>query len=380
MMFKNKGDASHNIPKSLTYIGGRYNAATYKDVTYYYIETHMSNYKAAIDLLYQITCRLNFNEDDLRTERKVVIEELGQTLDSFDHKFFSLANGSLLHEDNVYMNSVIGTKKTLGNLTLGNLKAYAKERYNNHVIMLNCDESIKDAAFKYVKHVFGHQETISINEERYMDLGKRFDPKIIFLNKNFKQYISRITFRTYPVSHIKENITLKFIHYCLTASGLHSILNHTIREKRGLVYSMQSYIELFRYLGLYCIQFSSNSKRTDYILNLVFNVLHNLKTKGLSENIIEFYRTSYLNTIKMRLADEEYRTNSHGLMSFYGADVADADILKYVRAITNQDIVDVASYVFDFTMMGVISVGNYSSVNVMSKNVEDIINTYMKAL
>jgi predicted Zn-dependent peptidase len=376
MLFKNKGKVSSNLSKSLTYIGGTHNAVTYKDVTYYYILTHMSNYKEVVDMLYQITRKLSFTDDDLVVEKQVVLQEMGQTLDSFDYSYSNMMQSCILDMENVYTKSVIGNRKSVSHMSAHDLKEHARNHYKDCSIIINCDESILGGVKRYVSHVFGPSKQISFYDEKLSAQSQKFDPKIIVVNKPFKQYSTCLIFKAFPAKYKKENIVLKFLQYCLTSSGLHSILNHNIRVKRGLVYTMHSYSEVFRYIGLYYISFSSNSSQTDYIINLIMNVLYKLKSDGMSKNVMKYYKNSYLNTMKMRMTNDMFRTEYFGLASFYGVDLTDDEFFKIIKNINNDDIMEVSKKAFNFTDMGVLTAGAYNSVNSMSKRIEDVQQTY----
>lgn len=376
MLFKNKGDVSANLSRSLTSIGARYNAATYKDVTYYFIKTYSDKAKESINLIGQIIKKHNFNDQELNTERKVIIEEYNQTHDGFEYKFYTLANKTLMHDDNIYLSSVIGDIKVLKNIKANELKRYYKDRYNDIMIFVNCDEKIKGSVKRELRNVFGANKKYDFADEEMLAKANLIEPKLIFINKVFKQYITRFTFLTFPASHVREHTILRFIQYCLTGSGLYSLLNHDLREIRGLVYTIHSYSETFRYAGYYYIQLGSSSNKTDYIISLIINLLSKLKNQGLPEKVLKFYKNSYLSSLKVRYLDQDYRTENHALSMFYDCYMDEKDIYKLIKGLTNNDVQEISRKAFDYSKMGLLSVGGYNNVDMMSKRVEDIISTY----
>lgn len=378
MLFKNKGETYSSITKGLTEIGAHYNAATYKDVTYYYIKTHRDNYREAIRIMGQIINGLRFSEEDLRTERKVVIEEYNQTRDGYDGRFFDLANRSILHEDNVYGKSVIGNIHVLRNITAADLKDYARKRYKDVMVLVNVDVGVKGKAKRELARVFGAQRSFDVHDNAMLASANLIEPRLVFISRGFSQVTTRLSFLTFPASQIKDHIVLKFVQYCLTGAGIYSILNHELRELRGLVYTIHSYSEVFRYAGFYYIQLGSSSKKTDYIISMIIHTLSLLKRKGLPKKVLRYYRNSYLSTIRTRMLDEEYRTEYHGLSLFYDVKVAQEDVIKTIKGANNDTIMDVCNRAFDLGRMGVLSVGDYSSVDRMSDRVGDIIDTYAR--
>lgn len=376
MLFKNKGEDSYNLSKSLTSIGAKYNAATYKDCTYYYISTHYNNYKKAIGLMKQIIKNVNFTDNDLKTERKVIIEEYNQSNDNFFRMFLTLANKSIMTDDNVYAKSVIGDIKVLKGIPANDLKKYYKSRYQEYVVVVNTDERIKSKVNKELRYMFGKDEEYDFSDTKLLAEANKIEPKLIFINKNLNQYNTRISFATFPASEVRDHVILNFIQYCLTGSGLFSLLNHDLREIRGLVYTIHSYSEVFRYVGFYYIQIGSSSDKTDYIISLVINIISKMKKKGLSSSVLDFYKNSYLSSMKHKLLDQEFRSEYHGTAFFYGSYIEDKELIKIINDITNDDIIATSVKAFDYDKLGVISLGTYANVDRMSQGVYDIIESY----
>jgi hypothetical protein len=120
----------------------------------------------------------------------------------------------------------------------------------------------------------------------------------------------------------------------------------------------------------------SSSNKTDYIISLIINLLSKLKNQGLPDKVLKFYKNSYLSSLKVRYLDEEYRTENLALSSFYDSFIEEKQLYKIIKGLTNDEIKDVSKKAFDYTKMGLLSIGEYNNVDMISKRVEDIIDTY----
>lgn len=384
MLFKNKGAAS-NISKMLSSIGGQYNATTSKDVTCFYVETHMRHYKMAIDLIHQISRNISFGKQEFSIEKKVVLEELAQTVGSFQNIIWDMTNKTIFDKKNVYNNSIIGTRKTVGSLSYNEVKEYAKSRYTQCTVMMNCDARIKNKALKYMCERFGIDRyagtnLIEIHEPHVHFASLLVEPKLIFVYEHSQQFVTCMTFATMYHGGRTDNIILKFVQFILTSSGLNSLLNEKIRVQRGLVYTVSSILDTCRYNGTFYIQFSSNSSKTDYIINLILEVLYQLKSKGLTPSQFDFFKKAFIDWMFVSLSDESARTDMIGTYAFYGLNMTDKDIHKFINKMTNDDIKRVAKEALDFKRMGIVSIGKYADVDAMAKNVENILETYEETL
>lgn len=381
MQFKNTGDETSNISRELTFMGGKYNAATSKDVTFYYIKTDMAHALQAIRLLHQIVGRCNFTQRDLDTERKVVMEEYNQTADNVAFSMESLTFGTLMQEDNPYIQSVIGTKKVLQKVSAQRLKAYYRERYSpdKMTVMVNCPRAGLPKVRRTLARAFGKDAPAS--REPVADLQKNAaitEPKVIVLGQPTKQNILRMVFSGYDAVEVKKNMIMEFISYVLTGSGLYSVLNHSVREKRGLVYTVQSFVEPYQYCGMFTIQIASSHKDMAYVLSLAMSSLFQLAKHGLSPTAFKQFKASFISTLKMKFANEEFRTEWHGVNHFYGDMTRQETYMRYMTALTRAQFQAACAEIFDFERMGILCVGDFSNPNKTSLALMDILQSYRK--
>lgn len=208
-------------------------------------------------------------------------------------------------------------------------------------------------------------------------LSSKIEPKIIILDKAFKQYVTRITFQTFPGTDVKDVVMLQFLQYCLTGSGLFSLLNRELRVIRGLIYTVYSFAEFFRYTGTYFIQFGSSVRKTDYVVSLIFSIIAKLKSRGMPRDMLNYYKKSYLNAQRLKFTDQDIRTEFYGIAAFYGSQITEEKVFNIIKRINNKDIIEISKKVFDFARMGVISVGSYSNVDNMNNKIQSIVRSYV---
>lgn len=378
MLFKNSSKQTNNLSKALTYIGGKYNAVTYKDVTYYFIKTPVENYKDALDMIHQIVAKANFTAQDLQVERKVVIEEFNQTVDNFNYKLEMLAQRSIYNEENPYGKSVIGSKKVLQNVTDKALKEYYHKRYQNFTVLINCPQKLQKKCEEHLTKLFGPNTPLSLHDSSMENIHGMIEPKVLVINRYLQQYMTRVMFPSPVASDVEGNMIMEFVSYVLTGSGLYSLLNHDVREVRGLVYTVQSYVEAFRYTGMFTIQFSSSNKETEYILSLVYATLYKLVQHGLSPKLFKYYQSSFLNSRKIKFANDDYRTEWNGTAHFYGCMTSEKQYLDMIKKMTPKQVQEKCKEIFDFDKQSIISVGSYPEPNKTSLHIVDMIASYNK--
>lgn len=373
MLFRNKGLG--NLSKLLTSFGARYNAATSKDVTYYHIKSHTSYYKDTIEMMGQLVLRNNFTKKDLEVERKIVVEE-------YNRRGVSKLNSEIIDTDimmdkeNIYHASVIGTFKTLKSIKLDDLKKYYQERYKEYMVLVNCEKSIEGAVRTELERVFGAPAQYSWEDAGFRDSALLLQPKIFVLHSIIPQNIMSISFPAFFGQQGRKQIILDFIEYCLTSSGLYSILHQDLRVNRGLIYTIQSYSDYYKYIGFFNIQLGTSFNKPEYIMSLILSVLAKMKSRGLPNKILNFYKKSFYSVYKFRYMNEDFKTLQAGLALYYNSYIDEKQSMNIIKKITNQDIIEVSREVFNFDVMGVFSMGRYNGVEKTNTDMQDIIRTY----
>jgi len=380
MLFKHtKKYNEEELLKEITSLGGNYNATTDKDVTMYFIMTNGDSYKKAIDILHSMVCEPVFTQSELDMERKVVLEEISKHSDYDD--IYKLTSETILEKGNKYLLPVGGNETTLNNITLGDIKKYYKKYYKNFSVFVNSDKKYINKVKKYVFKVFGSNKII--DNDNHPDLkctSTKLTNMLTLFQKNSKQYSTVISLPSFPKNMVKENIILEFIKYCLISSGLYSIILYQLRAKRGLVYSLYSVNETYRFIGLFKIYINTLDHKTDYILSIIFNIISKMKKKGFSNSILQKYKKSYLNEQKYAFTNDYYNTIFTGEAIFYNSFISKEDYFEFINNISNDDIIKIANQIFDFSKMGILTYGKYANISNMENQIVDITETYKNLL
>lgn len=365
-----------DILKEFTRIGGYYNASTDKDQTMFYVKTLTENYKVATDLLYDIVVKPVFSEEDINDERKVVLEELAQSLDDFSDALYDESTSTFIPTRNIYYPSVIGKKTHLQTMKIDDIVSYYKRHYNRYMVVVNCDKRDFKEVSAYIDGKFGNVN-VNFDEPRLMRVSQLYQKPEkmlrIELNDTF-QYNTAILFPSFRHSEVHKHLLLNFVKFCLTDAGLYSILSYEIREKRGLVYSIRMSNERMRYIGILRVTFATSNKDIVTILEMILSILYDLKTQGLSRAKLSYFKESYKNHMMYKFTNEEYRASWYGDNLFYGSTQTEKELIDGINKIKNEDVKNICQEVFTFKKMGVYTNGNYDDEQILSQGLRDKID------
>lgn len=372
VLFSNKG----SLIKNLSSIGSDYNAMTTSDMTMFYINTIPENYTHAIECIYKLTQYITLSSLDIIKERKVILEE--KNLRDGRSYAFNLVMKSILDKKNPYNKSLIGTPKSLKSIDITSLRKYYKTMYTQGILVINTDIKISKKAEIYIKNKFDIDNSLYFFNEELKHKSSLFKPKIILGYSPSQQFNTKLVFAGFPGYMLKENIIVEFISYILTSSSLYSLFEKELRQKRQMVYSISSYNIVSKYCSMFVVSFSSMYYDNLLIISILLNLLDKLKTNGLSDSKFKFFKSSYLNNIKEQLVStpDSQTTMYINTLYYNNKGLTSAMLLKYIKKITNKDIIQTSKALFDFNKLGVLSTGRYSQIDHAAKSIKDIIKSY----
>lgn len=129
MLFKGTTTRSKGfVERDVEGVGGRVNAGTALDFTYYYAVLPASQAVATIEMLADISVNSSLDEAELELEKKVVIEEMRFREDT-PRRYLALQLYGLVFGSHPYGRSVLGTPEIIGKLTRETLLAFYRRHY-----------------------------------------------------------------------------------------------------------------------------------------------------------------------------------------------------------------------------------------------------------
>lgn len=375
MLFKrSKNMTNEDILKESTKIGGGFNAATDKDVTYYYFKTTSEQSEKAIKIFAEILTSPEFTASDLNNERNVVLEEMNKGLDNDDRIIWHLSTLSMLGMDHPYSKKVIGTEKTLLGLTVKNLYDYFHEHYNKYTIVVNCEKKIQPRIRDLISRRFKNHLQAKSEDVECDGVPKEIQRKVIVFNKPLNQTNIILSFPLFKTAlDLRTVMILEFISFVLSGAGLYSLLTYQLREKRGLIYNVSTYNENLKHLSTFRISLSTTSKDIKLILNIIFKILKHLKEGQMQQ--LQFFKESFRTAFKLNMTSEDYRTLVVGTQLFNTNEAELGSFEECINKINMDDISRVSKMMFDATNVGVVCLGDLPQAQALSddllKHIED---------
>lgn len=339
MLFKGtQTRTARQIAEEIEGRGGSLNAFTDKEMTCYYCRVLASETEHGIDVLTDMMLHSLIDPEELKREESVVLEEIRRSEDEpGDHVHDLHLEARWGHHP--LGRPVIGTKESVSGFKREDLKTYIDRRYVGSNVLLavagNVDpESIKRSAEVHL----GKIPAANGDEEVPRPEGKSGRNMV---KKDVEQVHFCIGTDGCSV-YDKDLYTLIVLDGALGGS-MSSRLFQEIREKRGLAYSVGSYMLTYSAGGVYTVYGGTSMDNWAQVQELVHAEFKNVMKDGLKTDEIERTKRNLAGNLVLSLEGMSSRMMrmSRNEMN-HGREVPIEETLEKIDAVTNDKIIEIA--------------------------------------
>ena len=355
MQFKGtKKRNAFEVSDAFDRLGAQVNAFTGKDLTCYYSKCTADHTAECFEILSDLFLNSTYPEDEMEREKGVVCEEISMNEDTPEDLCLDLLAGAFYGKEN-YGRNILGTAKNVKGFTVADIKRYKNARY--------CPENIVISFAGAIDGV-----TAQALVESYLgglDKGafEKRTPKLISVKqslvkqKPIEQMHIGIGYPALPRAHELEDYA-GVINGVLGGS-MSSRLFQEVREKRGLAYSVYSYISSFAECGCQIIYAGVNPAEKQSAYEAICEVVRDIKRNGVTKD--EFLRSR--EQIKSGMFFSNESTNAqmllYGKYLLYFDKIFDFEArLEKINAMSFDGVQSALALALDETQKAVALVGN----------------------
>lgn len=278
MLFKGTSKrTAREIAETFDCIGGNLNAFTSKEYTCYYAKVLDQHLGIAFDVLSDMFFNSTFDSAELEKEKKVVLEELKMYDDAPDDVVHDLISKAT-HHDHSLGYTILGREEVLQSLTADDLREYIKKHYTPQNTVIAVAGNInEEELIRLTENYFGAFEVVSTPSE-LLDQSITYDQ--IFKVKETEQAHFCLGLKGIPINDpaIYPLILLNNV----LGGSMSSRLFQTIREERGLAYSVFSYHSSFIETGTFHVYGGTTPNQLEEVYSLTMDILQSLADKGIT--------------------------------------------------------------------------------------------------
>ena len=332
---------SLHIINRMEAVGGELNAYTTKETTVVYSIFPTGNYGRAAELIADLVSDSQFPDSELDKEREVVAEEISSYLDMPSEAVFDdfedllFAGSSLGH-------NILGTEQALGRMNSRACRNWLAENYTaERMTAFYAGPLPLDRALKTAERYFGSHRK-AIETERIKEMIPAVEPFSITREIDNHQAHTVMGCRL-PSMYSDDRYAIALLNNIIGGPGMNSQLNVALRERRGLVYSVDSSASLLTDTGIFAVYFGCDPADNQRCIRLVNQTLGQLADGGLTERQLQRAKRQYLGQLAVAAEQTENAVIGYARAALYrGEIIPEETIRQRILDLTVEDILRVA--------------------------------------
>jgi predicted Zn-dependent peptidase len=330
MFFKGtKKRTSRQIAVDIDSLGGELNAFTSKEGTTFYIKVLDEHLEKGVELLSDVFLHPTFPEDELKREKGVVIEEIKMVEDTPDEYIHDIFSRSVWGRSALGQ-SVLGRKQTV--------KAFERKDLFNHIKKYyGTADTIVACAGKFEED----RLTKILNKSLYrLRQGKKavsgplpdFKARTIIHSKDLSE--AHICLGVCGIKQASKDRYCLLLLNTIFGGGLSSRLFQEIREKRGLAYSVYSFLSSYSDTGLWGVYAGTSKRRVNDVIEQAIKELNGLH-KTITEEELQRAKDQLKGNLILGLESTSRRMQNIAVQQIYfGKLLSPQEIMEAIDSVT----------------------------------------------
>lgn len=331
-------------------LGGELNAYTTKEEIVLHATILKEDLSKASSLLMEIATEATFPDNEVNTERGVVIDEIKSYKDSPSEDVYDRFEEKLFRGHSLSM-PILGTPQSVRATSAEELRRFYKEKFVPgsmvFTIVADIDEKRMEAdLLRTFDKFFSGSGMVS---------GEMTRPESITLDNVFDEVINK---RNHEANAViggyapslyeeRERIATSLMSNILGGPAMNSILNNILREKHGWVYGVESSYTQYSDTGIMAISLGCERENTEKCIDAVRREISKLQDNALTDRKLRAAKKQFLGQIAISSDNGEAQCLSMGKsLLAYGRVASAEEIKREIEAVSADMIRDMACRIF----------------------------------
>lgn len=344
-----KGTQTHTstaIINKLESVGGDLNAFTNKEDTVFYSAIPVEHFAKAVDVLSDIVFYSIFPQAEIDKEVEVICDEIESYNDSPAELIYDEFE-NLVFKGHPLGHNILGSADRVRSFATADAMRFTQQYYrpDNAIFFVYGNIDFKRLVKTLEKLTPKQQQERAADEAQVVANGRL--PELTILNHDTHQAHVMIGNRAYSATH-PLRIPLYLLNNMLGGPGMNARLNVILRERRGLVYSVESSMVCYGDTGLWAVYFGCDPHDVNRCVRLVKSEFNRLMEKPLSEKTLAAAKKQIKGQLAVACDNNENFAIDFGKSFLHFGDEKDIEKLyQKIDAVTAEQIQQVAKEIFD---------------------------------
>lgn len=344
LLFKGSDEMSaRHISETFDAMGAESNAFTSKEYTCFWGRMVDDDLDTGLGLIAEMLQRPAFRHAEIDSERLVVIEEINMSEDD-PHDVAFEAFGDVLFAGHPLERPILGTRDSIRGMTRDDIFGYWKRRYGVGSTVLAIAGSIDHArAVELAMEHFGEWSGGGVDHEQ---AALALEPAVKIVRRDTEQ--AHLVIGGEGLKRDDERRFAVEVMNHILGGGMSSRLFQSIREERGLAYSVFSFGMPAADVGGWGVYAGTNPENTAVVLQLIVEELEHMATDGVAEDELGRAKGHVRGSLALSVEDANSRMVRLGRQELTGGDhYSIGERIAKIEEVTTEDVIAVAKALFE---------------------------------
>ncbi|MDE5869013.1 MAG: insulinase family protein [Muribaculaceae bacterium] len=336
---------SYHISCRMEQIGGELNAYTSKEETMIYTNAPAGHVERAIELIADLVKNSTFPLTEIEKEREVIIEEIHSYKDSPSESVYDEFE-ELIYKGSSLAHNILGSEDSVRKLSSKEARNFIDRFYTpEEMVVYCCDPGDPQKNLRFVEKHFGdlHFPSIKREAENIPEVAPFNEVRDREAYQANTVIGTRVFGRTDPRRH-----ALFLLNNYPGGPCMNSRLNMELRERRGLVYTVESNVSLLSDTGTLSIYFGTDATSVEKCSKIICREIDKVAQKRLSPVTFSRVRDQYLGQMIVGTDHRESRSMALAKSLLYYNAIHDMETMaECIRDVTPEDFRDMAQLVLN---------------------------------
>ena len=349
-------------------LGGNLDAFTSHEETGFAIKVIDDQLPHAFDLIADMLTNPRFDDADLESEQRVIIEEMKMVEDSPEDYLGDLFNEAVFGSHPLGM-SIAGTPETVRSFDREMTRKYFQQTYNASNLVIAAAGNVEhDVVVALANAAFLTPEKPEFSGEGVCVPARKgipvlAAPVIVKQNPNLEQ--AHFIIATPLVSATDERRYAADLLANIIGGGTSSRLWQKIREERGLAYSVGASAVMYQDCGMFSIFAGTSPDQVEEVVDLAINELRDVVKNGVTAAELDLAKHQTTASILLSLEDSASRAATLAQSEMvHGRQISVEETLAAVDAVTAVDCESIANEFFRTENIAFAALGDLKGLSI----------------
>ncbi len=346
MLFKGtRKRSAKRIATEIESLGGYLNAFTSKEQTCYYGRGLAVNFKKTFEVLADMIQNPALKPSEIKKEASVVIDELNDIQDNPEELIFDKFE-EILFAGNSLSLPIIGSAKNIANFSQSDLLSFLNSKYSSNRLIITASGAIEhdriaELAGKLITKDLGSSP---VRRKQYTTISS--PSPVEFINKEIQQ-VHAILGRQAGGFKDQRRAAVAVLAQVL-GEGSSSRLFQAVRERNGIAYQINSFLNSFSDVSAFGVYLSTNDKMIDKALSIISKEFEKIRTKKIAKTELRKAKAAIKGNLILSLENTTNRMIRIAQNELYFNRIKTIDeVIKEIDSVNREEILDLCNDLLD---------------------------------